>query len=180
MTGYYTVSEYSAITGKDPGNIRRMILNGTIKGEKAGNQWLIPKDTAFPVDGRIKTGAYRNWRNKKSIYRKTPGLVKRLSEMCDLLSTIYGKSLDKVILYGSYARGDQTNESDVDIALVTTDTITEKKHEKMLDIVVDFELELELTLSVIQIDQKNYLEWRNTLPFYKNIDREGVILWKAA
>ena len=107
-------------------------------------------------------------------------LVKRLSEMCTLLSSVYGGSLDKVILYGSYARGEQTDESDVDIALMIKDVVTESTHDKMLDIIVDFELELEITLSVIQIDQKNYLEWRSTLPFYRNIDREGVILWKAA
>ena len=180
MTGYYTVSEFAAVTGKDPGNIRRLLINGTIMGEKAGRQWLIPQNTYFPADGRIKTGEYRKWRYNKSLRQKEPMLAKRLSEMCILLSSVYGRALDRVILYGSYARGEQTDDSDVDIALMIKDTVTESTHDKMLDIIVDFELELEKTLSVIQIDQKNYLEWRNTLPFYRNIDREGVILWKAA
>ncbi len=153
--------------------------SGNIKGTKAGRQWLIPKDTVYPDDQRVKTGAYRNWRSKKSIVRQKPALIKRLSDMCALLGSIYGRSLDRIILYGSYARGEQTEDSDVDIALVVSNRVSDVKHEKMLDVVVDFELELELTLSVIQVDMSNYLEWRNTLPFYKNIDREGVILWKA-
>ena len=64
MSNFYTVSQYSAIFEKDSGNIRRMLINGTLEGEKVGNQWLIPK-TAKPVeDRRLKSGKYRNWRNK--------------------------------------------------------------------------------------------------------------------
>ena len=45
MDNYYSVTEYSRITGKDPGNIRRMLINGRLAGEKLGNQWVIKADT---------------------------------------------------------------------------------------------------------------------------------------
>ena len=44
-------------------------------------------------------------------------------------------------------------------------------HDKMVDIVVDYELDLALTLSVVTIDYNQYSEWNKTLPFYKNIER---------
>ena len=48
----------------------------------------------------------------------------------------------------------------------------------MIDIVVDNELELEITLSVITIEEDNFNEWNSTLPFYKNLLKEGISLWK--
>ena len=52
MIDYYTVTEYSKRTGKDPGNIRKMLLQGKLVGEKLGNQWIIPKDAVYPDDHR--------------------------------------------------------------------------------------------------------------------------------
>ena len=48
----------------------------------------------------------------------------------------------------------------------------------MIDIVVDNELDLEITLSVITIEEDNLNEWKSTLPFYKNLLKEGIPLWK--
>ena len=50
----------------------------------------------------------------------------------------------------------------------------------MLDPVVDYELDLALTLSVVPIEYENYREWRSVLPFYRNIEKEGIVLWQAA
>ena len=100
--------------------------------------------------------------------------------MCYDIHDIYGESIDKIILYGSYARGEENVGSDVDIALLLKTDISQEKHDKMIEIVVDYELELAVSLSVIPIEAKNYLEWKNTLPFYRNIEKEGIILWKTA
>ena len=177
---YYTVTEFAQKYGKDPGNIRRMLTKGIIKGEKLGKQWVIPKETACPDDNRVRSGSYRNWRKRIYINQKSPGLMHELTEMSKQLKTIYGAYLDKVILYGSYARGEQTEESDVDIAVVLKAGNTEKMHDEMLDIVVDYELELGVTLSVISVEYESYLKWKQVLPFYKNVDREGIVLWTAA
>ncbi len=180
MSEYYSVTEYAEKYNKDPSNVRRMLISGKLKGEKIGKQWVIPKDADYPDDRRVKTGDYRNWRKRSGINQSNPGLMNTLSEMGSRLREIYGESLDKVILYGSYARGEETVDSDVDIAVILKPGSSEKMHDDMIDIVVDYELELSLTLSVVQIEYANYMEWRRVLPFYKNMDKDGIVLWKTA
>ena len=90
---------------------------------------------------------------------------------------IYGTILFKAILYGSYARGEETEESDVDIALLIEGKADPEMTEKMLVCVARRELECGKVLSVVDIDNKKYSEWSDTLPFYRNIKKEGIILW---
>lgn len=179
MSAFYTVSQYAELTGKDVGNIRRMLIQGKIKGEKLGNQWIIPKDAVYPEDRRVKTGNYRNWRKRSEVLKTNPDLMKDLSKMCTQLTDVYGDFLYRIILYGSYARGEQTNESDVDIALFLKSGNTEDMHDAMTDIVVDHELDQGVTLSVVPIECEQYEKWRKVSPFFQNIDKEGITLWKA-
>ena len=180
MSEFYTVSQYASISGKDPGNIRRMLIKGTLVGEKIGNQWLIYKSASFPEDRRVKSGEYRNWRQRVKLNSKHPDLMKKLSQMCDEIGGIYQDIASEIVLYGSYARGQETEESDVDMAIVLKANQTEDQYDRMTDLVVDYELDLGITLSVISIGQKEFMEWRTALPFYKNVEKEGIVLWKNA
>ena len=82
------------------------------------------------------------------------------------LRGIYGDMLVSILLYGSFARGTNTRESDIDIAI-------------LLDLAVDMDLEYDQVFSIINIDYENFLEWEDTLPFYKNVREDGVVLWAA-
>lgn len=179
MSEYYTVSQYAKLSGKDPGNIRRMLIQGILKGEKVGNQWLLPKETVYPEDRRVKSGVYRNWRQRVKLNSKHPEMIKRLCEMSEIFGEIYGSSISEVILYGSYARGQESDKSDVDIALVLKKDQSEEQYDRMTDVIVDYQLDLGITLSVISIEQSEFMEWKTTLPFYKNIEKEGIVLWKS-
>ena len=92
---------------------------------------------------------------------------------------IFGNVLERIILYGSVARGTQTEESDVDIAVIVR-KYTEDMHDKMIDFTVDLELEYNKVLSVLLIDYDNFREWEDVLPFYKNMKKDGIMLWSAA
>lgn len=180
MSEYYTVSQYAEIAGKDPGNIRRMLINGTLEGEKVGNQWLIPKGTEYPEDKRVKSGKYRNWRQRTKFNSRHPEMLKKLCEMCEAFEKIYGENIAEVVLYGSYARGQETDESDIDMALLLRENQTEEQYDRMTDVIVDYQLELGITLSIIPIEQQKFVEWNRTLPFYKNMLKDGIVLWKSA
>ncbi len=93
--------------------------------------------------------------------------------------TIFGNVLERIILYGSVARGTQTAESDIDIAVIVR-RYTEDMHDKMIDLTVDLELEYNKVLSVLLIDYDNFREWEDVLPFYKNMMKDGIMLWSAA
>ncbi|MCJ7577476.1 MAG: nucleotidyltransferase domain-containing protein, partial [candidate division Zixibacteria bacterium] len=65
-----------------------------------------------------------------------------LEEVKNSLRKIYGERLKEVILYGSYARGDATEDSDIDIIV-------------LLDEIRDFDAELDTLFEVIgQVDFK--------------------------
>lgn len=101
------------------------------------------------------------------------------SRMIPEFQKIFGKTLIQIILYGSVARGVQTEDSDIDIAVIVQ-KYTEDMHEKMIDFTVDLELEYNKVLSVLLIDYDNFQKWEDVLPFYKNVKKDGIILWKAA
>lgn len=96
------------------------------------------------------------------------------------LQEIYGDLLISVVLYGSVARGTQTDESDIDIAVLIKKGQTRKMYDKMTDLVVDLELEFDKVLSILHIDYDKFKLWEDTMPFYKNVKKDGVILWPAA
>lgn len=177
---YVTVSQYAKMVGKDPGNIRRMLINGSLTGEKIGNQWVLSKDTVYPADRRVKSGKYRNRRKQVPVPAIAPDLMNHLLSLCDSIGGVYGQKLNRVVLYGSYARGTQTAESDIDIALFLEGEDDAQRHDKMTDFVVDCELDLGITLSVVTIDNSQFRQWKDTLPFFRNITQEGIVLWKAA
>lgn len=102
-----------------------------------------------------------------------------LEKLIPGLVHIFQDSIVRIILYGSVARGTQTEESDVDIAVLVT-TYTREMRDQMADLVVDLELEYDQVLSVLLIDYDKFTEWENVMPFYKNVKKEGIILWPAA
>jgi predicted nucleotidyltransferase len=65
-----------------------------------------------------------------------------LNELVEDVKTVLGASLSKVILYGSYARGEQSEDSDIDIMILTSIEVEEeiKKIEyKLFDLVYEIE-----------------------------------------
>ena len=83
-------------------------------------------------------------------------------------------------MYGSVARGTQTEESDIDIAVMLKSQETKDMKIRMTDMIVDLELEHNRVLSVMRVDYEKYNDWEDTMPFYKNIEKDGVVLWQAA
>lgn len=91
---------------------------------------------------------------------------------------ILGKSLKQIIVYGSYARGDYKENSDIDIMILTE--LPEERirdiEEGIYDLVFDIQMEYLVDISVIvkNIDQFEY--WLGALPFYDNVRREGIVI----
>lgn len=102
-----------------------------------------------------------------------------LNEFKNYLIETYHEKIHKIYLYGSYARGDNDEESDIDICIVFNDKKENiRKYRKEInDIQTDLSLKYEVLISLI-IKTKEEVEHRkDILPFYKNIIREGVSLY---
>lgn len=104
-----------------------------------------------------------------------------LEALAGSLKGVYGSKLKAVILYGSVARGTATPESDIDlIVLVDADTKELKRYENDLcDVSADYALEYLKVFSIIDICYTEFQEWKHVLPFYRNIDTEGVVIYAA-
>ncbi len=103
---------------------------------------------------------------------------KILIEFNNQVKEILGNRLKKVILYGSYARGDYNEKSDVDLMLLTDLTFEEieRYRDDISDIAFDIELETGIIISPVIKNIDNYNSRINIIPFYKNVQMEGVVL----
>ena len=101
-----------------------------------------------------------------------------LLDFAEKAKGILGKSLQEIILYGSYARGDYTEYSDVDLMLLTTlsDREIEKIEGEVFDLAFDFQLAYGIDISVILKNEEQFNYWLGALPFYDNVKREGVVI----
>lgn len=91
---------------------------------------------------------------------------------------VYKDAIHEIYLYGSYARGDYTSESDIDIvAIVEGDRATlQEQLKKIWDIASDIGLDHEVVVSPTVIPFNEFENYKNILPYYKNIIEEGVRL----
>ena len=91
---------------------------------------------------------------------------------------ILGDRIKKIILYGSYARGDYNNLSDIDIMILTdfSDIEIEEYRDKISDIAFDIELDTGYIISPIIRNIDTFKVRTNYIPFYHNVEKEGVVL----
>jgi predicted nucleotidyltransferase len=101
-------------------------------------------------------------------------------ELVDGLLAIMESLLVRIVLYGSVARGVQTEESDIDIVLLIHGTLDDELEDKLSEFIVDMNLKYDKVFSVIDINYEQFKKWEKVLPFYQNVNREGIVLWKAA
>ena len=98
------------------------------------------------------------------------------------IQRIYGSHLKSVILYGSYARGDYTPESDIDI-MILVDLKQEKIDEysdEMSELIYEYNIEYNIWMMPVVKNEDHFMKWVEAYPFYSNVQREGVILYEAA
>jgi predicted nucleotidyltransferase len=82
-----------------------------------------------------------------------------------------------VILFGSYARGDNKKFSDIDILiLVDKDKITYSDEKRIKYPLYDLEFDSGIVISPIVFSRKDWESRHSITPFYKNVEREGILL----
>ena len=99
-----------------------------------------------------------------------------LNIMAETYKAVYGDDLVRNLLYGSYARGDNTHDSDVDIvAIVHGDRRDlQAKLMNVWDVSSDLELQYETIVSPTVIPYEEFQKYRDDVPYYRNIEQEGI------
>lgn len=100
-------------------------------------------------------------------------------EVTDSLVGLYGKKVKSIILYGSYARGDNDDESDMDIMVLFDCPYEETLNfrDDISEIASDIGLENDIFVSILFRDVNSFKYRCNALPFYQNIVKEGQTLY---
>lgn len=107
---------------------------------------------------------------------KIATLTKDLSRTAQ---SIIGDNLRKIIVYGSYARGDYKDHSDIDIMILADISEQDCKsvENKIDEVASDLGLEHDIIVSVLINNETLFLKRSSISPFYRNILSEGVEIY---
>jgi len=96
-----------------------------------------------------------------------------LQELKDGLKKRYGRKLKSMMLFGSYARGEQRGDSDIDIAIILEDfSHACAEIERTGDIVSSLSLKFDTLISLVPIKENDWRKRKTAL--ISNIKRDGI------
>ncbi|CAG0980630.1 hypothetical protein METP3_02059 [Methanosarcinales archaeon] len=98
-----------------------------------------------------------------------------LQELKDGLKKRYGRKLKSMMLFGSYARGEQRGDSDIDIAIILEDfSHACAEIERTGDIVSSLSLKFDTLISLVPIKENDWRKRKTAL--ISNIKRDGIVV----
>jgi len=111
--------------------------------------------------------------------RLNPAISNVTEELSRNTQSILGDKLRKIILYGSYARGDYMEHSDLDImVLADVDENELKDFESRLGTISSrASLEHDITVCMLLYDESLFVSRLHISPFYRNVLSEGIEIY---
>ena len=108
--------------------------------------------------------------------RINPKIGPIVREFKAALQDLYGERLHDVILYGSYARGDFDEESDIDLMVVLNDeeVNTYREIRQMSELETSFLLKYGLIISILPTSTNRLT--RSVMPIYQEVRRDGLYI----
>jgi len=90
----------------------------------------------------------------KTMQLRSTTIKKITKEFRKEIEKLYSRRLKQVILYGSWARGDATTESDIDLlVMLEGDVIPGQEIDRMIDIITDINLKYDVLISVYPLSE---------------------------
>jgi predicted nucleotidyltransferase len=96
-----------------------------------------------------------------------------LEEFRKEIKKLYGQRLKDVILYGSWTRGEATEESDIDLLVVLKGKVRPGQEiDRMIDIITDINLKYNELIAVYPVSEQEYAAINS--PLFINVRREEI------
>ena len=96
-----------------------------------------------------------------------------LTEFKMKIAQLYGQRLSGMVLYGSWARGDATSDSDMDLLVVLKGSVSPGEEiDRMIDVITEINLRHGVLLSIVPASEADYASVNS--PLFINVRREGV------
>jgi predicted nucleotidyltransferase len=109
----------------------------------------------------------------------SPSTQNLLAQLRNHLQSLYGKRLHKVMLFGSYARGEAGPDSDIDVLVVLNGVVSPGREvAKVSGYLADLSLEYDKVVSCLFMDKTRFTTRQG--PLLRNIRREGIVISYAA
>lgn len=100
-------------------------------------------------------------------------------EIVQAILPIFPHKIYKILVYGSYARGDFNEESDLDIMVIVDCPKGELlKYRKPVTLIASrIGLKYDIMVSILLRDKSSFSRYRHVVPFYDNVANEGVEMY---
>lgn len=111
----------------------------------------------------ISRQQYLNYNERKAL----EAIVNKISLMYPMIK--------EIILYGSKARGDYEEESDIDLLFITDSALPREKRSEIYDAIYEIEVQHDVVVSVVFINKSDFQSKKTH--FLRQVKREGITLW---
>lgn len=133
----------------------------------------MPEDGSDQPEKRVFR-LYNNRMELDLLYNTTERKVLRrvMGDLRSGLRSIYEENAPQIRLYGSYARGDATPGSDIDVLLVFRQKVRQADEIRRLGaLLAEINLRYQVLISLLPIDAMEYLH--SPIGFWKNVRSES-------
>ena len=100
-----------------------------------------------------------------------------LKEISDELREKFGENIEKIIVFGSYARGDYREQSDIDILVVVSNSASNDIESDIRRVIYSYIPKAGRLISVKVINSRIYYHMKNTnCSFIRSVEKDGIAL----
>jgi predicted nucleotidyltransferase len=85
-----------------------------------------------------------------------------------------GSNLKRILLFGSYARGDAVEGSDIDLLLIFDSTVSSDAIRKIRDVSNSLSLKYDVVISEFLFTEEDFENYKT--PFLLNVKKEGILV----
>jgi predicted nucleotidyltransferase len=103
-------------------------------------------------------------------------MIDRKQLAIDFAKSLDHPEIEKIILFGSVARGEDTEKSDIDVLIITKNIgddlkIWDDVYDKVMDVLLETMVRVSVKMRTIE-----HCDTYKDFPFYFNVEKDGVLI----